>query len=76
MKSLSIRRHHYLRRKMFVKKQWKSLGRNIDFDPIIVGKYANTRQPCSCYMCGNPRKYLGEKTIQEKKFDYYFDIDG
>ncbi|MBM4338941.1 MAG: hypothetical protein FJ110_05310 [Deltaproteobacteria bacterium] len=23
---------------------------------------------CSCWMCGNPRKHLGEVTLQEKKF--------
>ena len=28
----------------------------------------STRTPCSCDMCGNPRK-LGEKTIQERKAD-------
>ena len=28
-----------------------------------------TRQPCSCYMCGNPRKHFGELTRQEKKQD-------
>jgi len=25
----------------------------------------HTRKPCSCAMCGNPRKYFGEKTRQE-----------
>lgn len=24
---------------------------------------------CSCYMCGNPRKYFKEKTRQEEIFD-------
>jgi len=23
---------------------------------------------CSCAMCGNPRRYFGEKTIQERRF--------
>ncbi|MTH94752.1 hypothetical protein E1297_01780 [Roseibium sp. RKSG952] len=22
---------------------------------------------CSCYMCGNPRKYFGERTLQERR---------
>jgi hypothetical protein len=30
---------------------------------------AETRHPCSCHMCGNPRKHWKEKTIQEKRFD-------
>ena len=25
----------------------------------------NNRKPCSCYMCGNPRKHFGELTRQE-----------
>lgn len=27
----------------------------------------NTPKPCSCPMCGNPRKHFGELTIQEKR---------
>jgi hypothetical protein len=27
---------------------------------------AETRTPCSCWMCGNPRKYLKQKSIKEK----------
>lgn len=26
-----------------------------------------THVPCSCTMCGNPRRHFGERTIQEKK---------
>ena len=26
-----------------------------------------TRVPCSCAMCGNPRRHFGKKTLQEKK---------
>ncbi len=28
----------------------------------------DTTKLCSCVMCGNPRKYFGERTLQEKKF--------
>jgi len=28
--------------------------------------WAETRKPCSCYMCGNPRKHFKELTKQEK----------
>jgi hypothetical protein len=34
-------------------------------------KMAETRKPCSCYMCGNPRKHWKDKTMQEKRFDEY-----
>jgi len=39
-------------------------------DPRVVGIAASTHcVGCSCYMCGNPRKYFGEITIQEKIAD-------
>lgn len=31
------------------------------------GKASKTAVPCSCWMCGNPRKHQGERTLQEKK---------
>jgi hypothetical protein len=27
----------------------------------------DTPTPCSCYSCGNPRKYFGEPTMQERR---------
>jgi hypothetical protein len=32
-----------------------------------VGMYSKTPKICSCFMCGNPRRYLGELTIQERR---------
>lgn len=34
-------------------------------NPKRVGCYLRTRKPCSCWMCGNPRKFFNEKTKQE-----------
>lgn len=31
--------------------------------------YRNTGQPCSCPMCGNPRKHFAKKTLAELKFE-------
>lgn len=28
---------------------------------------ANHLALCSCYMCGNPRRYSGEQTMQERR---------
>ncbi len=36
-------------------------------DPSTVGFMARTPAPCSCMMCGNPRKYWRELTIQERR---------
>ncbi len=33
----------------------------------LVGFYRKTKVPCSCYMCGNPRKYWHELPISERK---------
>jgi hypothetical protein len=30
---------------------------------------------CSCWMCGNPRRFFGEKTIQELKAQEKFRLD-
>lgn len=29
--------------------------------------YRDTTKLCSCAMCGNPRKFFGDRTIQEKR---------
>jgi len=34
---------------------------------VCVGSYRKVRRPCSCWMCGNPRKYFGTQTRQELK---------
>ncbi len=34
----------------------------------IVGIHAHTAAPCSCWMCGNPRKFFNERTLQERSF--------
>ncbi|MEZ6139602.1 MAG: hypothetical protein R3B84_03435 [Zavarzinella sp.] len=30
-----------------------------------VARYATDRAPCSCFLCGNPRRHTGERTWQE-----------
>lgn len=32
-------------------------------------RLANHLKACSCWMCGNPRKFFKDKTIQEKRFE-------
>ena len=48
--------------KQFKENEWKSSGK-------AIGIHANTPTRCSCDMCGNPRKHLGNshhaKTHQE-----------
>jgi len=35
--------------------------------PRTVGLVATTPQPCSCPMCGNPRRHFGKPTMQERR---------
>jgi hypothetical protein len=37
--------------------------------PHWIGIHAHTPALCSCWMCGNPRKYSGERTRQEQLAD-------
>jgi len=50
-------------------------GKNLDKEEKtrLLGLYKKTRVPCSCWMCGNPRKIFGNgklsKTFREIKQD-------
>ena len=41
-------------------------------DPVYLSYYVKNLARCSCWMCGNPRKFHGEKTLQEQIFDVKF----
>ena len=64
MQSRDWRRHHQGRIKRRVR--WYYGGYAKD-KPRHVGRIANTRQLCSCWMCGNPRRFLGERSMQERR---------
>ncbi len=43
---------------------------SFDYDPAQVARYiAGNRAKCSCMMCGNPRKWMGERTMAERIAD-------
>lgn len=72
-KSRDERRHHHERMLDRVRgfhwlKQEFWHGTESERD-LHLRKMAETRHPCSCYACGNPRKHWKDKTMQEKKFD-------
>ncbi len=58
----AIRRHHYQRLK---KKRQHYWGNVLNEDDL--GFVVSSPHPCSCYMCGNPRKWFNEISIQEKR---------
>ena len=78
-KSRADRRHHHQRMIDKVKnfywlqadKYWGSEEKRQKH----IRKMAETRTPCSCYMCGNPRKMFKEVTFQEQKMNIKEEFD-
>lgn len=67
------RRHHNERlkerAKKILKQKFWSQPRDID---QVAAKSFNHLKNCSCYMCGNPRKYSNEQTLQEMRNNEVF----
>ena len=69
----TIRRHH--RERLLI--QWvkrvrmELRGTDLEGNSIYIEQRARyllqTPKSCSCPMCGNPRRYFGERTIQERR---------
>jgi len=69
MKTRATRRLEINKRKRRVRALIRSCytSSHLADDAIYIGKLARTRKPCSCWMCGNPRKWTKQKTLQELK---------
>jgi hypothetical protein len=64
MRSRAFRRHHEYRIKQRVRRYYGGYAADL---PRHLGRIAHARQLCSCAMCGNPRRYFGEPTLQERR---------
>ncbi len=62
--SRSQRRAHIQRLKKLRAKYW---GFNRKLAPKFLSMCVTTAAICSCAMCGNPRKYFKEMTVQERR---------
>jgi hypothetical protein len=60
----ALRQNHVVRLKKARGFHW---GRDIRQDAKALGKVIDTPTPCSCWMCGNPRRYFNEATLQERR---------
>jgi hypothetical protein len=44
-----------------------------DLEPLLRDAFARKNHDylavCSCWMCGNPRRFEGERTLQERRSD-------
>lgn len=72
----ALRRHHVARLKKARRYYW---GQDIRQDAKSLGKVVETPTPCSCWMCGNPRRTINEATWQERcasEFNNFFKIQG
>ncbi len=64
----SIRRHHAEKKKQWVRKALPHyFPAGEEPGPRRVGLYSKTPKPCSCWMCGNPRRHFNESPIQERR---------
>lgn len=64
----ALRRHHLRRREKVELKKWKRCSWSDEHAKHTAKITRNTRTLCSCEGCGNPRRHLGERTLQERKF--------
>ena len=64
MRSRAFRRDHEERIKRRVRGYYNGYAAEL---PRHLGRIAHARQLCSCWLCGNPRRYVGERTVQERR---------
>ncbi|HEX4606883.1 MAG TPA: hypothetical protein VH092_01635 [Urbifossiella sp.] len=72
MRGLAFRRHQWQRARgralRYLCWLWESDPRWVT--ARAVARRAVDRTPCSCWMCGNPRRFTGEVTRQESQAAY------
>ena len=71
MRTRDVRRHNtksFKRRcQTYIRNRFAIDSEDLANDLKFVGRLTRTRKPCSCFMCGNPRKYFNEKTVRERR---------
>ena len=63
----SIRRHHR-DRLSYNRKNYHRMDFEKPNTAEVVARYIDTPTPCSCMLCGNPRRRWGQKTHKENAF--------
>lgn len=70
----ALRRHHAERLKNARKSYWGRIWGSAYYEPLTnrqLGMLLNTPHLCSGLCCGNPRRWLGERTVQELRFSQH-----
>ncbi len=70
--SIELKRHHRDRLKKNRRFHW---GRDLLHEEKNLSKAIDTPCPCSCFMCGNPRRYFKALTMQERRAQEYSEVD-
>ncbi|RUL89142.1 hypothetical protein [Tautonia sociabilis] len=65
----AARRHHRSRMIERARRALRFLGMSDRERDTFARKAHDHLASCSCWMCGNPRRFLGEPTIQERRAD-------
>ena len=68
---LSERRHQEERLKKARRFYW-GCDRDLAKEPDQLGQAVDTPTRCSCWMCGNPRRYFKERSLQERSAEGLF----
>lgn len=68
MRNIAFRRHQLNRAKCKARRIAHIWGMASDDVEQVVTQLYRNRKKCSCFMCGNYRKWYG-KTYQERKYD-------
>ena len=66
MRGLAFRRYQQKRIKARVRRFLRWFYQPEWVSAKVIGLRAITRVPCSCWLCGNPRRYFGNVTRQER----------
>ena len=53
----------------------KAAGIKVESPHRFAKQHATNCGNSNCVMCGNPRKFFGDKTIQEQRFDEIYKQD-
>lgn len=64
MRDRAYRRSQDARIKRRVRRYYGGVHADV---PRRLGHIARSRKTCSCWMCGNPRRRRGERTLQERR---------
>lgn len=67
----ALRRHHAGRLKAKRRVYWghhRGGPYALEWTARQLGLVLNTPHPCSCLVCGNERRWTGERTLQEQRW--------